>query len=60
MMVVDASTHAVVGDWLGAAGVTHRYQLGDGAAAGFTPLAASTGKGAAAAARGRAPTTRSR
>jgi acyl-CoA synthetase (AMP-forming)/AMP-acid ligase II len=39
MMVVDASTQSLVGDWLGGAGVTHRYQLGEGAGAGFTPLA---------------------
>jgi acyl-CoA synthetase (AMP-forming)/AMP-acid ligase II len=38
MMVVDASTRALVGDWFDAAGVTHRYQLGDGVGAGFAPL----------------------
>ncbi|MEX2220425.1 MAG: AMP-binding protein [Candidatus Rokuibacteriota bacterium] len=37
MMVVDASTLALVGDWLRGTGVAHRYQLGAGA--GFTPLA---------------------
>ncbi len=49
MMVVDASTQALVGDWLGAAGVTHRYQLGDGAGAGFAPLASLYRKGPAPA-----------
>lgn len=39
MMVVDASTQALVGDWLGAAGVRHHYLLGEGAAAGLAPLA---------------------
>ena len=39
MMVVDASTQALVGDWLAGAGVAHRYQLGEGAGAGFAPLA---------------------
>jgi acyl-CoA synthetase (AMP-forming)/AMP-acid ligase II len=39
MMVVDASTRSLVADGLGAAGVTHRYQLGEAAAAGFAPLA---------------------
>jgi acyl-CoA synthetase (AMP-forming)/AMP-acid ligase II len=49
MMVVDASTQALVGDWLGAAGVTHRYQLGEGTGAGFAPLAALYRKGVAPA-----------
>jgi acyl-CoA synthetase (AMP-forming)/AMP-acid ligase II len=49
MMVVDASTQALVGDWLGGAGVTHRYQLGEGAGAGFTALASLYRKGAAPA-----------
>ena len=40
MMVVDATTLPLVGDWLGAKGVAHRYQLGEGAGPGFTPLAA--------------------
>ena len=47
MIVVDASTQSLVGDWLGDAGVAHRYQLGDGAGAGFTPLASLYRKGAA-------------
>jgi acyl-CoA synthetase (AMP-forming)/AMP-acid ligase II len=47
MMVVDASTQSLVGDWLGAAGVAHRYQLGEGA--GFTPLAGLYRKGPAPA-----------
>jgi acyl-CoA synthetase (AMP-forming)/AMP-acid ligase II len=49
MMVVDASTQSLVGDWLGAAGVTHRYQLGEGAGAGFTPLASLYRRGPAPA-----------
>jgi acyl-CoA synthetase (AMP-forming)/AMP-acid ligase II len=49
MMVVDASTQALVGDWLGAAGVTHRYQLGEGTGAGSAPLAALYRKGVAPA-----------
>lgn len=49
MMVVDASTQSLVGDWLGAAGVTHRYQLGEGAGAGFAPLASLYRKGPAPA-----------
>jgi acyl-CoA synthetase (AMP-forming)/AMP-acid ligase II len=49
MMVVDASTQSLVGDWLGAAGVTHRYQLGEGAGAGFAPLASLYRKGPALA-----------
>ena len=47
LMVVDASTQSLVGDGLGAAGVTHRYQLGDGAGAGFAPLASLYRKGPA-------------
>jgi acyl-CoA synthetase (AMP-forming)/AMP-acid ligase II len=47
MIVVDASTQSLVGDWLGGAGVAHRYQLGDGAGAGFTPLASLYRKGGA-------------
>jgi acyl-CoA synthetase (AMP-forming)/AMP-acid ligase II len=47
MIVVDASTQSLVGDWLGDAGVAHRYQLGDGAGAGFTPLASLYRKGGA-------------
>jgi acyl-CoA synthetase (AMP-forming)/AMP-acid ligase II len=39
VMVVDASTQPLVGDWLAGAGVSHRYQLGEGAGAGFAPLA---------------------
>jgi acyl-CoA synthetase (AMP-forming)/AMP-acid ligase II len=39
VMVVDASTQPLVGDWLTGAGVSHRYQLGEGAGAGFAPLA---------------------
>jgi len=39
MMVVDGSTRSLVGDWLPAAGVEHRYQLGEGAGSDFTPLA---------------------
>ena len=49
MMVVDASTLALVGDWLGPAGVRHRYQLGAGAGAGFAPLAGLYRAGAAVA-----------
>lgn len=49
MMVVDGSTQALVGDWLGGAGVTHRYQLGEGAGAGFAPLASLYRPGAAPA-----------
>jgi len=49
MMVVDGSTRALVGDWLGGAGVTHRYQLGEGAGAGFAPLASLYRPGAAPA-----------
>ena len=49
MMVVDASTQALVGDWLGGAGVTHRYHLGEGPGAGFTALASLYRKGAAPA-----------
>ena len=55
MMVVDASTQALVGDWLGAAGVTHRYQLGEGADAGFTPLASLYRKGPAPRSRRTCP-----
>ena len=40
MMVVDAASLPLVGDWLGAKGVAHRYQLGEGAGPGFTPFAA--------------------
>ena len=47
MIVVDASTQSLVGDWLGDAGVAHRYQLGDGAGAVFTPLASLYRKGGA-------------
>ncbi len=47
MMVVDASTLPLVGDWLGSTGGTHRYQLGAGAGAGFTPLAGLYRPGAA-------------
>jgi acyl-CoA synthetase (AMP-forming)/AMP-acid ligase II len=47
MIVVDASTQSLVGDWLGGAGVAHRYRLGDGAGAGFAPLASLYRKGAA-------------
>ena len=39
MMVVDASTQALVGGWLGGAEVRHRYQLGEDAFADFAPLA---------------------
>lgn len=49
MMVVDASTRPLVGDWLGSTGVTHRYQLGDGAGGGFAPLAGLYRPGAAPA-----------
>jgi acyl-CoA synthetase (AMP-forming)/AMP-acid ligase II len=49
MMVVDASTQALVGEGLGAAGVAHRYQLGEGAGAGFGPLASLYRKGGAPA-----------
>ncbi|HEX4994171.1 MAG TPA: AMP-binding protein, partial [Methylomirabilota bacterium] len=49
MMVVDASTQALVGDWLGGAGVTHRYHLGEGPGAGFTAFASLYRKGAAPA-----------
>src|SRR6266851_7709352 len=49
MMVVDASTRPLVGDWLGSTGVMHRYQLGDGAGAGFAPLAGLYRPGAAPA-----------
>jgi acyl-CoA synthetase (AMP-forming)/AMP-acid ligase II len=38
MMVVDASTRALVTDWLTGAGVSHRYQLGEGAGSDFAPL----------------------
>src|SRR5689334_24993686 len=38
MLVVDAASLPLVGDWLVAKAVPHRYQLGEGAAAGFTPL----------------------
>jgi acyl-CoA synthetase (AMP-forming)/AMP-acid ligase II len=39
MMVVDASTRPLVGDWLESAGVRHRYRLGEGgAAADLAPL----------------------
>ena len=49
MMVVDASTQALVGGWLAGAGVSHRYQLGEGAGAGFAPLATLYRAGAAPA-----------
>ena len=49
MMVVDASTQALVGGWLAGAGVSHRYQLGEGAGAGFAPLATLYRPGAAPA-----------
>jgi len=49
MMVVDASTRPLVGDWLGSTGVTHRYQLGAGAGAGFSPLEGLYRPGAAPA-----------
>ncbi|HSE03264.1 MAG TPA: AMP-binding protein [Methylomirabilota bacterium] len=49
MMVVDASTLALVGDWLGSAGVSHRYQLGAGTSTGFAPLAGLYVVGAAVA-----------
>ena len=39
MMVVDASAEALVDGWLAGAGVSHRYQLGEGAEAGFAALA---------------------
>ncbi len=39
MLVVDATTLPLVGDWLGSTSVTHRYQLGGAAGAGFSPLA---------------------
>ena len=39
MLVVDAASLPLVGDWLAAKAVPHRYQLGEAAAAGFTPLA---------------------
>jgi acyl-CoA synthetase (AMP-forming)/AMP-acid ligase II len=45
MMVVDGSTRALVGDWLGSTGVTHRYQLGEEAESGFTPVARLYRKG---------------
>ena len=41
MMVVDATTLPLMGDWLESKGVGHRYQLGDGAGSGFTPFAAA-------------------
>jgi long-chain acyl-CoA synthetase len=41
MLVADASTLPVVGDWPGRQGaVPHWYQLGESAAAGFSPFAA--------------------
>ncbi|HEX9747279.1 MAG TPA: AMP-binding protein [Methylomirabilota bacterium] len=49
MMVVDASTRPLVGDWLGSIGVAHRYRLGDGAGGGFAPLAGLYRPGAAPA-----------
>ena len=49
MMVVDASTRSLVGDWLTGAGVTHRYQLGEGAGSDFAPLAGLYRSGAAPA-----------
>jgi acyl-CoA synthetase (AMP-forming)/AMP-acid ligase II len=49
MMVVDGSTRALVGDWLGATGVAHRYQLGADAGGGFAPLASLYRPGAAPA-----------
>jgi acyl-CoA synthetase (AMP-forming)/AMP-acid ligase II len=47
MMVVDATTLPLVSGWLGAKGVAHRYQLGEGAGAGFTSFAALYRPGAA-------------
>jgi acyl-CoA synthetase (AMP-forming)/AMP-acid ligase II len=47
MMVVDASTQALVGGWLDATGVTHRYQLGEGPPVGFAPLASLYRRGGA-------------
>ena len=40
MMVVDATTLPLVGEWIETKGVGHRYQLGEGAGPGFTPFAA--------------------
>jgi len=39
MMVVDGSTRPLVGEWLAGTTVAHRYQLGEGAGAGFTAFA---------------------
>ncbi len=39
MMVVDAATLPLAGDWLETKAVPHRYQLGEGAGPGFTPFA---------------------
>jgi acyl-CoA synthetase (AMP-forming)/AMP-acid ligase II len=49
MIVVDASTLALVGGWLGSTSVAHRYQIGDGAGTGFAPLASLYRPGAAPA-----------
>ncbi len=40
MMVVDAATRPLVGDWLEAKAVPHRYQLGAEAGAGFSAFGA--------------------
>ena len=46
MMVVDAATLPLVAGWLDGR-VAHRYQLGEGAGAGFTPFATLYRAGAA-------------
>ncbi|HEY7041781.1 MAG TPA: AMP-binding protein [Methylomirabilota bacterium] len=40
MIVIDQSTLPLVGEWLGAKGVPHRYRLTGAAGEGFEPLAA--------------------
>ena len=45
MMAIDASALGVAGEWPSSKrSVAHWYQLGDTAAAGFTPLAALYGE----------------
>ena len=54
MMAIDASALGVAAEWPSSKrSVAHWYQLGDTAAAGFTPLAALYGEAAAAARRRR-------
>jgi acyl-CoA synthetase (AMP-forming)/AMP-acid ligase II len=55
MMVVDASTLPLVGDWLAGQGVRHRYQLAGPAGAGWSPLASLYKPGGAPAAAPVAP-----